>query len=126
MSDVLLRVEGIALWGYHGCERCEAEEGSPFRLGIEVAYPEPEAPLADTFDGRPDYAVLAERAVAVFTEERRRLVEPLAALIAETLLGEFPVVTRATVRIRKLAPVIPLRLDYSEVVVTRTRDANSR
>ncbi len=121
MAEAVLRVEGIALWGYHGCERSEETEGSPFRLSLEVAYPEPANALADDFDGRPDYATLAERAVALFNARRWKLVEPLAAVIAETLIAEFPPISRASITIRKMAPVIPLQLDYAAITVTRVR-----
>lgn len=121
MPEAELRVEGIALWGFHGCERCEETEGAPFRISLEALYPEPADALADDFAGRPDYALLAERAVAIFNQKRWKLIEPLAAVIAETLIAEFPPISRVTVSIRKLAPVIPLQLDHAEIKVTRVR-----
>lgn len=122
MREVRLRVSSIALWGYHGCERCEAEEGAPFEIDLDATYPEPADALRDDFAGRPDYALMVERTVALFTGRRWQLVEPLASTIAEDLLAEFSPLVAVTVTIRKLAPVIPVRLAYAEIVVTRRRD----
>lgn len=122
MREVRLRVSSIALWGYHGCERCEAEEGAPFEIDLDAVYTEPADALRDDFSGRPDYALMVERTVALFTEHRWQLVEPLAASIADALLEEFPPLDSITVTIRKLAPVIPVRLAHAEIVVTRRRE----
>lgn len=126
MSEIILRVEAIALWGHHGCERCEVEKGGPFTVSLEAAYAEPADTRSDTFTDRPDYALMAERAAALFSEKRYQLVEPLGAVIAETLLEEFPSLTRLRVTIRKLEPVIALKLDYSEVSVERHRAKRAR
>lgn len=124
VPEARLRVTSIALWGYHGCERCEAEDGAPFAIDLDAVYTEPADALNDDFRDRPDYALMVERAVALFTARRWKLVEPLAASIAETLLAEFSPLVAVTVTIRKLAPVIPVRLAHAEIAVTRRRAAH--
>jgi len=121
VGEIVMRVEGIDVWGHHGCERCEETEGGPFAITLEARYPEPADPRADSFDGRPDYALLTERAAALFSAQRYRLIEPLAAVIAESLLDEFGDISAIRVTIRKLKPVIAMALAHAEVTVERRR-----
>ncbi len=121
MGDAVIRIEGLSLWGYHGLETKEAKEGGPFELTVEAAYPEPRKARRDTLEGRPDYAAIADRAVELFHARRYRLVEPLAALIAEALLDEFPLLTRATVTVRKLRPILRHPLRHADITVSRER-----
>jgi len=124
-NEVVIRIAHIALIGRHGCAPSEKKADAPFALDLELRYPEPAAPLKDDFTARPDYAVVALRAVALFKRRRYRLIEPLATMIAERLLAEFPL-SAVTVTVRKLKPVIDLRLAHAEVEVTRRLEAKPR
>lgn len=120
-DDIIIRLARIALTGRHGCAPAEKKADAPFELDLALGYPEPAAPLKDDFAARPDYAAVALRAAALFRRRRFRLIEPLATMIAERLLAEFPLST-VTVTIRKLEPVIALRLAHAEVEVSRRRE----
>lgn len=121
MPDVVIRIQGVSLWAHHGLDSSEEEHGGPFLVGFEAAYPEPSDPLRDSVESRPDYAAMTDLVVRTFLGPRFRLIEPLAAVIAETLLVDFPEITRVTVSIRKLRPVIEHVVDHVEVVASRTR-----
>lgn len=73
--------------------------------------------LADDLASTPDYAAVAARARALAAERPRRLIETLAAELAECLLAEFPLVG-VTVEVRKR--VLP---GCDEVSVRLTRMA---
>lgn len=73
--------------------------------------------LADDLAGTPDYAAVAARARVLAAERPRRLIETLAAELAECLLAEFPLVG-VTVEVRKR--VLP---GCDEVSVRLTRMA---
>lgn len=120
VHEIIIRVARIALTGRHGCERSEEETDAPFELDLELRYPAPPQPDRDDLAGRPDYALVVLRAAALFNERRFRLIEPLASIIADRLLAEFPI-SAVTVTIRKLKPVIALTLAHAEVSVTRRR-----
>jgi dihydroneopterin aldolase len=123
-NDTIIRIARIALTGRHGCAPSEKKTDAPFEIDLELSYPEPPAPLKDDFTGRPDYAAVALRAAALFQSRRYQLIEPLATMIAERLLAEFPL-SAVTVTIRKLKPVIDLRLAHAEVEVTRERQVSA-
>jgi dihydroneopterin aldolase len=126
VSSVTIRIQGISLWAHHGMDASEKRDGGPFRLSIVATYREPVAAVRDAVAGRPDYAAITDRAVSLFLAKRFRLIEPLAAKIAEGLLKEFPALSGITVTIRKLSPVIRHDLDHVEVEVRRERAPLSR
>jgi dihydroneopterin aldolase len=121
-NDIIIRIARLALTGRHGCAPSEKKTDAPFEIDIELRYPEPPAPLKDDFVARPDYAAVALRAAALFRRRRYRLIEPLATMIAERLLAEFPL-SVVSVTIRKLKPAIDLQLGHAEVAVTRRQEA---
>jgi len=120
-AETVIRVQDIELWGYHGCEPAEAAKGGPFLLSLVAVCQAPPSAGNDTLDRRVDYAALAVLAVAVFHEKRHALVEPVAERIAARALRRFPLISEITVSIKKLRPLMPQRLAFAEVAVTRTR-----
>jgi len=56
--------------------------------------------MADDLRATPDYAAVATRVRALAAERPRRLIETLAAELADCLLAEFPV-AGVTVEVRK-------------------------
>ena len=106
MSLCKITLEGIRLFGRHGCEAFEAEKGGNFEMEISVEYEEPREADRDTPAERPDYAGLHRHAVHIFTTEKFSYLEPLAARIAEELLRFEPVLTTVRVAIRKLRPPV--------------------
>ncbi|HBW48119.1 TPA: hypothetical protein DEF17_09380 [bacterium] len=121
MPEVKISVRGISVWAFHGLEKNEARLGSQFSIGFDAFYDEPSNPLKDTLKGRPDYARICNRIVELFKKQRYRLMEPLGAFIADTLLKEFPILTGVKIYIRKLKPALSLPVEYSEIEVTRIR-----
>jgi dihydroneopterin aldolase len=121
VSDVIIRIQGISLWAHHGMDASEKRNGGGFRLSLVATYPEPDSPRRDSVAGRPDYAAITDRAVSLFMRKRFRLIEPLAAGIAEELMRDFAGLSSITVTIRKLSPVIRHDLDHVEVEARRDR-----
>lgn len=120
-AETVIRLQDIEIWGYHGCKPDEASRGGPFLLSlVAVCQTSPRAE-DDALEHRVDYAALADLAVAVFLEKRHALIEPVAERIAARALRRFPLVREITVSIKKLRPLMPHRLAFAEVAVTRTR-----
>ena len=120
-AETVIRVQDIELWGYHGCEPAEAAKGGPFLLSLVAVCQAPPRAEDDSLERRPDYAAMADLAVAVFREKRRALLEPVVERIAARILRRFPLILEITVSLKKLRPLMPQRLAFAEVAVTRTR-----
>lgn len=120
-AETVVRLQDIEIWGYHGCEPAEAAKGGPFLLSLVAVCRTPPRAEDDSLEHRPDYAAMADLAVAAFREKRRALLEPVAERIAARILRRFPLVREITVSVKKLRPMMPHRLAFAEVAVTRTR-----
>ena len=109
---------GLRVVGRHGAAPGEQDVAQPFEvdleLGLELAAAGDSDELADT----ADYGALVAAAAAVVRDERHRLLERLAARIAEVCLSH-PKVTCATVTVRKLRPPVPADLASAGVRITR-------
>lgn len=116
-----LRLEGLEIWGYHGCYPEEKEKGGPFEIDILIQSPEPDEPLSDQLELRVDYEALTNRVAELFNQERFKLIEPLTAKLAEAIIDEFELVDEVTVTIRKLSPPMPQKISFAAVSVTRSR-----
>ena len=116
MDRILLH--NMKFYGYHGVNEHEREMGQRFEVDAEMTLdlsrPGETDELADTYD----YVTAYEAIRAVVENAKFRLLEALAANVAEVLLKGG--VASVTVRVRK--PSVPIRgqLDYVQVEVTRS------
>jgi dihydroneopterin aldolase len=116
-----ITLANMAFYGFHGTKPEEGELGGRFFVDVVMRADLRKAGrtdrLADTVDYQRAHAIVAERV------ERRRfkLLEALAASIADALLREFKPLAEVEVRVRK--PGVPLKgiLDYAQVEVVRAR-----
>lgn len=96
-------IEDLRFYGYHGVSRAQQAVGTWFSVDLELALDLTPAALSDDLGATVDYTDVARRVVEIGTKERVNLLERLAALVAETLLREFPA-QAIRVRIKKLTP----------------------
>ncbi|MFQ5898872.1 MAG: dihydroneopterin aldolase [Candidatus Methylomirabilia bacterium] len=96
-------IEDLRFYGYHGVSRAQQAVGTWFSVDLELALDLTPAALSDDLGATVDYTEVARRVVEIGTKERVNLLERLAALVAETLLREFPA-QAIRVRIKKLTP----------------------
>jgi dihydroneopterin aldolase len=100
MSDVI-RLTGLAFYGYHGVSAAEKETGRAFEVDCELDYTKVYATIREVVEGKA-YALL----------------EGLATELATLLLDKFPIY-RVTLKVRKLHPPIAGQIRHIEVEVTR-------
>jgi 7,8-dihydroneopterin aldolase/epimerase/oxygenase len=117
MDRILL--EGMTFQGRHGVRPAEREVPQEFKVDIEVdcdlSGPGKSDRIEDTVDYRQIHAVAKE----VIEGESQKLIETLAARIADRVL-EIPRVGGVTVRIAK-RPVSMQPIDAAAVRINRTR-----
>jgi len=124
MKDVI-RLVGLAFYGYHGLSSAEKETGRVFEVDCELMMDLATAGhtdrLGDTVDYSQVYSVIRE-----MVEGRAyALLEGLAGELAGALLDKFPVYG-VTLKIRKLHPPVAGPAKYIEVEVTRFQGDTSK
>jgi dihydroneopterin aldolase len=116
-----IELRGLRVLGRHGARAGEQDRAQPFEVDLDV-----EADLAlpggtDDLGDTVDYGQLLAIAARVVSGQRCRLLETLAARIADQVLAFDGRVRSVRVRVRKLRPPVPLDVATAGVDITRER-----
>jgi dihydroneopterin aldolase len=95
---IIVELAGLELRGHHGASEEEQERGQRFLFDVRLEVSD--AALSDSLDDAVDYREVARCVQAVSDGRRFRLLEALAAAVADAIVGRFPV-QRVRVRVRK-------------------------
>jgi dihydroneopterin aldolase len=95
---IVVEVEGLEIFGQHGVGDEERARGQTFLydLRLEVS----DAARSDRLEDTVDYVAVAEVVQEVSAARQFRLLEALAAAVADAVSKRFPV-ERVRVRVRK-------------------------
>ena len=110
-------VEGIKLYGYHGCMEEEARVGRSFVVDVEVEADLSKAASTDKISDTVNYVTIYE----IVKEEmkvRANLIEHVGKRIYDHLRKTFPAITKAKVKVTKLNPPINGTVDSVSVVIS--------
>lgn len=113
-------IEELDLYAYHGVPDEEQIIGHRYRLNIKLQV-EGTADFTDRVDDTVDYGSIAQYLDAQTTSRQFRTVERLAAHLAESVLGKFPLVQQVRLTVRKPLPPAPIIAANVGVTVERTR-----
>ena len=115
--SVTVEVYGLEVFGYHGLDDHERREGQRFLFDVwlEVA---DGAAKSDRIEDAVDYREVVRTVRAVSDGRRFRLLEALAAAVADGIVERFPV-TGATVRVRKPDVQLDAPVEHSAVTISR-------
>jgi FolB domain-containing protein len=116
--SVVVELHGLELRGRHGALDWERETEQPFLYDVELELPEP---AADELDRTVDYREVVGLVRELSEAQSFRLLESLAAAVADALLERFGQVERVRVRVRKpeVEPGAPV--EYAAASVRRER-----
>lgn len=114
-----ISMQNMMFYGYHGVYEHEREMGQRFAVDAELSLDLAKAGESDELADSLDYVAVYEAVRSVVENHKFRLLEALAAHIAEALL-RGPVAA-VTVRVRKPGVPLPGHLDFVQVEVTRSR-----
>jgi len=117
MDRILLA--GMSFQGRHGVRPAERERPQEFTVDVELDCDLSEPGRTDRIEDTVDYRQVRAIAKDVIEGDSRRLLEALAALIAERVL-ELPRVAGVSVRIAK-RPESMQPIDSAAVRINRTR-----
>jgi dihydroneopterin aldolase len=115
---VTVELGSVELPGRHGVEEDERTREQPFLYDVRLELPEPEA---DEIDATVDYREVVELVRSVSGGRQFRLLESLAAALADALLERFPALTSVHVRVRKPEVQLEAPVEYAAASVERSR-----
>lgn len=113
-----IEIRALRVVGTHGLLAEEEERAQPFEIDLDVSADLTAAGRTDAIEETVDYGAVVERASAVVTGRRYKLLEALAEAIAEAVMADHRV-TSVSVGVRKLRP--PVAADVASVGVRITR-----
>lgn len=116
-----ITVEGIEFHGFHGVPAAEREIGHRYRVELAMELDLRPCANEDDVELTVDYAAAARAIIEVGAGPSVRLVETLAARMAERVLAEFPRVDAVELRVAKLQPPTPVPFAASVIQIRRVR-----
>ncbi len=110
-----IELRGLRAVGVHGVLPAERERAQPFEIDLDLDVDLQDAGVTDDLADTVDYGIVADVAVRIVAEESHRLLERLAARVAEDVLVVDGRIASVAVTVRKLRP--PLAVDVATVGV---------
>jgi dihydroneopterin aldolase len=115
-----IEVRGLQVEGIHGVDDDERSRPQPFEVDLDIYLDTAPAGSSDDVGDTADYARAVAAAAAVVRGPSRRLLESLAAAVADAVLADRRAAA-VTVVVRKLAPPVSERLGSAGVRLHRRR-----
>ena len=120
MDQILIR--GLKVFGYHGVNPEEKENGQNFILDITMDMDLQKPCQTDCVDDTVSYAKVIKTVIRVMTERSYDLLERVSQRVAEQILQEYLAIQKVEVWLYK--PEAPIHADFQDVAVhiVRTRE----
>jgi dihydroneopterin aldolase len=112
--SVTVEVQGLEVFGHHGLGDDERRDGQRFLYDVD--FDVGETVLSDRIKDAVDYRDVVAVVERVSRGRRFRLLEALAAAVADAIAAELPV-ERVRVRVRK--PDVRLPVEHTAAIVER-------
>ena len=104
--DDSIKLSNIKLYGYHGVNDFERENGQSFVINLQLFTDLRKAGLSDCLKDTVDYSKVYESVKNIVEGPSRRLLEKLAAMIVDEIFKTFPQVGKLNLEIKKPSPPI--------------------
>jgi 7,8-dihydroneopterin aldolase/epimerase/oxygenase len=111
-----IELHGLEVFGYHGAEEWEREQGQAFLFDVTLVLRD--EPASDSLEETVDYRAVAACVREVSDREAVQLLETVAAAAADELMRRFPL-ERVRVRVRKPHVRLDPAVEYSAVIAER-------
>jgi 7,8-dihydroneopterin aldolase/epimerase/oxygenase len=115
--SVMIELRGLELFAHHGVLDNERRAGQRFLFDLWLEASD-DAARSDRLEDAVDYRQVLAAVREVSDRQTFRLLEALAAAVADSLLARFPVV-RVRVRVRKPDVQLEEPVEYAAVSVER-------
>jgi len=121
MNYTIIRIKNAQFYAHHGVLDQERTNGGLFEIDAEltcdITTAEAEDNLKKTLDYEQAYNLIKE----VVSGSNFYLIEALAYRISLRLIGNFPMVQKVTIHVRKPSPPLGGVVDYVEIEHTEYR-----
>lgn len=115
-----IELVGLELYGYHGVNEDERRDGQPFVFDVALEVPDGTG-AADRIEDTIDYRKVAALVREVSDGRAYKLLEALAAALADAMLERFPPAHAVRVRVSKPHVKLDPPGDASAVTIERRR-----
>jgi 7,8-dihydroneopterin aldolase/epimerase/oxygenase len=117
-----IELRGLVVLARCGVLAEEIDRAQPIEIDVDVTIDLSRAGRTDGIDQTVDYGALCTLVVRTAEDQRYKLMERLAARIAEVVLAQDERLLAVTVAVRKQRPPVPHRLATAGVCITRMRE----
>jgi dihydroneopterin aldolase len=116
-----IELRDLRALGVHGALDEERARPQPFSVDVDAWLDVGAAARSDDLADTADYGAIVARVAQVVATRSYRLLEALAAAVAEEVMAADPRIDRADVTVRKLRPPVASDLRTAGVRVSRGR-----
>ncbi len=113
----VISIEGMEFFAYHGCFKEEQVIGTKFLIDLFLETDTTEAEKTDNLHDTVNYQ-LVYQLVKKEMETTSKLLEHVGRRVLDRIQKEFPEVTHARIKIRKLNPPLGGKMDFVSLELT--------
>ena len=117
--SVTVELSGLEIEGRHGVEDEERARRQPFLYDVRLEVSD--AALSDRVEDTVDYREVVQLIRRVSDGRQFRLLEAMAAAVADAVLASFATVERVRVRVRKPEVRLATPVEWTAATVDRRR-----
>lgn len=116
-----VRLVNMVFYAHHGVLKEEHTVGGKYEVDAELFFDFSDAAKNDDITRTIDYGAVYRKIRAALTLKKYYLIEAVSYEIAHDLIRDFPLLERATIRVRKRNPPVDGICDYAEADYSATR-----
>ncbi len=120
-SATCVRLVNMTFYAHHGVHKEEHFVGSKYEVDAEMHFDFSQSAMTDDISRTIDYRLVYEKISSILTKKKYFLIEAVAYAIALELLGDFPLLDRVTIKVRKRNPPIGGVCDYAEAAYSAAK-----
>jgi dihydroneopterin aldolase len=110
----VISIEGMEFFAYHGCFKEEQVIGTKFRVDLFLEANTSEAEKSDDLEDTVNYLAVYQ-AVKQEMAVKSKLLEHVSRRILKRIKKDFPAVTKARIKMRKINPPLGGKIDFVSV-----------
>jgi dihydroneopterin aldolase len=117
----IIRLKNARFYAHHGVLDAERSNGGLFEIDAELTCDILEAEAEDNLKKTVDYEKVYSFVKEVVSSKKFYLIESLASRICKSIINNFQVVQKVTVKVRKPSPPLGGVVEFVEVEHTELR-----
>ena len=122
VSLTRLTVRSAEFYAYHGVKQEEQNLGGKYQVDLDMYYDATEAIINDSVHNALNYEVAMGSIEDAIAGESYNLIETICSDILNNVMDKFPMLRKATVRVRKMNAPIRRVVSFVEAEQTMTRE----